>query len=112
MSPLCKCRDEIDAVLGCRDVVTLRHLAEAGLSASTSTLNSDASESNNSELPGQDASPEARTERKKKRKRARPEDGNEEGDLIKSSLLGMEKQRKEMNAFMENFEIKSNKLTQ
>lgn len=95
--------DEIDAVLGCRDVVTLRHVAEAGTSASTSTLNSDASESNNSELPGQDASPEARTERKKKRKRARPEDGNEEGDLIKSSLLGMEKQRKEMNAFMENF---------
>ena len=57
--------DEIDAVLGCRDVVTLRHVAEAGTSASTSTLNSDASESNNSELPGQDASPEARTERKK-----------------------------------------------
>ena len=86
--------DEIDAVLGCRDVVTLRHVAEAGTSASTSAPNSDASESNNSELPGQDTSPETRTERKKKSKRARPVEGNEEGDLIKSSLLGMEKQRK------------------
>ena len=95
--------DEIDAVLGCRDVVTLRHVAEAGTSASTSAPNSNASESNNSELPGQNTSPEARTERKKKRKRARPEEEDEEGDLIKSSLPGMEKQRKEMNKFMENF---------
>ena len=64
----------------CQDVVTLRHVAEAGTSTSTSAPNSDASESNNSELPG-----------KKKRKRAKPEEGNE-GDLIKSSMLGMEKQ--------------------
>lgn len=65
----------------CRDVVTLQHVAKAGTSTSTSAPNSNASESNNSELPG-----------KKKRKRAKPEEGNEEGDLIKSSLLGMEKQ--------------------
>ena len=77
--------DEIDAVLGCRGVVTLRHVAEGGTSASTSAPNSDASESNNRELPGQDTSPEAQTERKKKRKKARPEEGNEEGDLLKSS---------------------------
>ena len=42
-------------------------------------------------------------ERKKKRKRARPQEGNEEGDLIKVSLVGMEKQRKEMNTMMESF---------
>lgn len=42
-------------------------------------------------------------ERKRKCKRARAEEGNEEGDLIKSSLLGMEKQWNEMNAFMETF---------
>ena len=42
-------------------------------------------------------------ERKKKRKRARPQEGDEEGDLIKASLVGMEKQRKEMNTMMESF---------
>ena len=93
--------DEIDAVLGCRDVVTLRNVAEA--SASTSAAKSDATESKDNELLGQDTSPEARTERKKKRKRARPQEGDEEGDLIKASLVGMEKQRKEMNTMMESF---------
>ena len=77
--------DEIDAVLGCRDVVTLRHVAEARTRASTSAPNSNASKSNNSESPGQGTSSETRTERKKKCKRARPEEGDEEGDLIKSS---------------------------
>ena len=93
--------DEIDAVLGCRDVVTLRNVAEA--SASTSAAKSDATKSKDNELLGQDTSPEARTERKKKRKRARPQEGDEEGDLIKASLVGMEKQRKEMNTMMESF---------
>lgn len=65
--------DEIDAVLGCRDVVTLRHVAEA------------ASESENTALSGQDTSHKARTERKKKCKWARPEKGDEEGDLINRS---------------------------
>ena len=92
-----------DAVLGCRDVVTLRNVAEAGASASTSAAKSDATESKDNELLGQDTSPEARTERKKKRKRARPQEGDEEGDLIKASLVGMEKQRKEMNTMMESF---------
>ena len=93
--------DEIDAVLGCRDVVTLCNVAEA--SASTSATKSNATESKDNELLGQDTSPEARTERKKKRKRARPQEGDEEGDLIKASLVGMEKQRKEMNTMMESF---------
>ena len=95
--------NEIDAVLGCRDVVTLRHVAEAGTSASTSVAKSDATEAKDNELLGQDSSPEARTERKKKHKRARPEEGDEEGDLIKSSLVGMEKQLKEMSTMMESF---------
>ena len=95
--------DEIDAVLGCRDVVTLRNVAEAGASASTSAAKSDATESMDNELLGQDTSPEARTERKKKRKRARPQEGDEEEDLIKASLVDMEKQRKEMNTMMESF---------
>ncbi|CAH3161349.1 unnamed protein product, partial [Pocillopora meandrina] len=55
--------DEIDAVLGCRDVVTLRNVAEAGASASTSAAKSDATESKDNELLGQDTSPEARTKR-------------------------------------------------
>lgn len=83
--------------------ITLRNVAEAGASASTSAAKSDATESKDNELLGQDTSPEARTERKKKRKRARPQEGDEEGDLIKASLVGMEKQRKEMNTMMESF---------
>ena len=42
----------------------------------------------------------------------RPEEGKEEGDLIKSSLLGMEKQRRDVNAFMENITDKDARTMQ
>ena len=86
--------EEIDAVLGCRDVVTLPNVAEAGSSASISAA---------TPTESQEWSPEARTERKRKRKRARTEEQDEEErDLLKSSLTGLETQRKDMNAFMES----------
>ena len=92
--------EEIDAVLGCRDVVTLRNVAEAGSSASISA----ATPTSAGETESQESSPEARTERKRKRKRARTEEQDEEErDLLKSSLTGLETQRKDMNAFMESF---------
>ena len=69
--------EEIDAVLGCRDVVTLQHVAEAGTSEGSASKKS----------AGEETSPEARTDRKKKRKRARSEEKNEERELIKSQFL-------------------------
>ena len=51
--------EEIHAVLACRDVVTLQHVAEAGTS--------EASAANKS--AGQETSPEARTGREKKIRR-------------------------------------------
>jgi len=92
--------EEIDAVLGCRDGVTLQNVAEAGSSARSSPS---ASETNVA-LAGQETSPQARTERKKKRERARVEEqDDEERELLRSSLSGLEKQRKDMNSFMDNF---------
>ena len=85
--------EEIDSVLGCRDVVTLQHVAEAGTSEGSAANKS----------AGEETSPEARTDRKKKRKRARSEEKDEERELIKSSMVGMDRQRQDMNRLMENF---------
>ena len=90
-----------------RTNVTTRSRSRNECINSSSAPTSDASESDNSELPGQDTSPEARTERKKKNVK---ELGLTKG-MIKSSLLGMEKQRKEMNALMENFTYKGSRAT-
>ena len=55
------------------------------------------------DLTGQEKSPEARTSGEKKRERARAEEQDNERELIKSSMSGMESQRQDMNKFMENF---------
>ena len=68
-------------------------MAEAGTSETSATTKS----------AGQETSPEARTDRKKKHKRARSEEQDEERELIKSPMAGMERQRQDMNKFMENF---------
>ena len=92
--------EEIDVVLGCRNVVTLRNVAEVGSSASISV----ATPTGAGEKESQESSPKARTEQKRKRKRARTEEQDyEQRDLLKSSLTGLETQRKDMNAFMESF---------
>ena len=68
-----------EIVLGCRDVVTIRHAAVARTSTATST----ASKSENTELSvGQETSPETRTDHKKKHKRAKAKDSDEERDLM------------------------------
>ncbi|XP_020616793.1 uncharacterized protein LOC110054779 [Orbicella faveolata] len=80
--------DEIDAVLGCRDIVTLRHVQEAGDSPSTTSCSADSesplnvsAESSIEKEPMESALPlKSRLERKKgprKRKR-KPEDADGE----------------------------------
>jgi len=80
--------DEIDAVLGCCDIMTLRHVQEAGDSPSTTTCSADSgspmnvsAESSIEKEPMESALPlKSCLERKKgpsKRKR-KPEDANRE----------------------------------
>jgi len=63
--------EEIDAVLGCRDIVTLRQVAEAG-----DTKNSENFAKNGTEEI--ETSPANRAERKRKRKREEEEEKEEE----------------------------------
>ena len=91
--------EEIDAVLGCRDVVTLRHVVEAGASASDSCKEQD-----NFEETDPCTSGENRSDRKRKRKRAQVEEQDEEErNMLKESMSGLQEQRKEMREFMETF---------
>ena len=86
--------EEINYVLGCRDVVALQHVAEAGTSEAFSAA---------IESAGQEMNPEARRDHKKKRRRATAKEQDEEIEPIKSFVSGMERQRQDMNKFMENF---------
>ena len=91
--------EEIDAVLGCRDVVTLRHVVEAGASTSDSCKEHD-----NFEETDPCTSGENRSDRKRKRKRARVEEQDEEErNMLKESMSGLQEQSKEMREFMETF---------
>ena len=93
--------EEIDQVLGCRDGVTLRHVAQAG-SSSGSTV--DVQEGNDEEKTEQEGKKEKRTQRKLSRKRAREDvKDEEEKEMFKAAFSGMEEQRKEMSSFMSNF---------
>ena len=85
--------EEIDAVLGCRDVAIL-HMAEAGTSKAISAP---------TKFVGQETSPEARTNCKKKHKRARTEEQDEDGELIESSMSGTERQQQDIKKVHENF---------
>ena len=76
--------EEIDSVLGCRDVVALQHVAEAGTSEAVSAA---------IESAGQEMSPEARRDHKKKRRRATAKEQDEEIEPIKSFESGVERQR-------------------
>ena len=82
--------EEIDPVLGCRDVAIL-HMAEAGTSKAISAPTKSA---------GQETSPEARTNCKKKRKRARTEEQDEDRELLKSSMSGTERQQQDIKKCM------------
>ena len=94
--------EEIDEVLGCRDGVTLRHVAQAGSSSGVGAV----VEANNEEeiAEGEDSKKVKRTQRKMSRKRAREEVKNdEEKEMFKAAFSGMEERRKEMSSFMANF---------
>jgi len=91
--------EEIDAVLGCRNVVTHRHVVEAGASASDSCKEQD-----NGEETDPCASGESRSDRKRKRKRAWVEEQDEEErNMLKESMSGLQEQREEMREFRETF---------
>ena len=93
--------EEIDQVLGCRDGVTLRHVAQAG-SSSGSTV--DVEEGNDEEKTEQEGKKEKRTQRKLSRKRVREDvKDEEEKEMFKAAFSVMEEQRKEMSSFMSNF---------
>ena len=88
--------EEIDAVLGCRDIVTLRHVAEAGDSKNSDNF----AENGTEEI---ETSPANRAERKRKRKREEEEEKEEERKLMQATLSTFEEQRQEMRDFMRAF---------
>ena len=89
--------EEIDVVLGCRDIVTLRHVAEAG-----DSKNSDNFAKNGTEEI--ETSPANHAERKRKRKREEEEEKEEEErKLMRAALSTFEEQRQEMRDFMRAF---------
>ena len=59
---------------------------------------------NEEEIVAEDSKKEKRTQRKLSRKRAREEENDQEyKEMFKAAFSGMEEQRKEMTAFMANF---------
>lgn len=79
--------------------MTLRHVVEAGASASDCCKEQD-----NCEETDPCTSGENRSDRKRKRKRARVEEQDEEErNMLKESMSGLQEQRKEMREFMETF---------
>lgn len=94
--------DEIDAVLGCRDVVTLRHVAGSNVNTSTSpTSSSTGAESDN---PTDSSVVDQRKERKRRKLAKESEVADEENDFLKKSLQEQKDQREEMGLFMRNFQ--------
>lgn len=100
--------DEIDAVLGCREIVALKHVEEAGSSTSNNSAHDESgtnSYSNDEEEDGNKSKKKMeRNERKKKRKRAiKEEEEEEERKFFKAAVSGLEAQREDMNSFVQNF---------
>ena len=89
--------DEIDGVMGCRDIVTLSNVKEAGSAVSQD-------EEASSSEGGCVQKKEARTSRKKTKKREREEENdNEERKMFRAAFSGLETQRNDMNTFVTNF---------
>ena len=98
--------EEIDDVLGCRDIVTLQNVQEAGSVLQESERNkttTDASVECHDDA-GITSKEEARSARKKTKKREREEEKDDEDrKMFKSALSGLESQRSDMNSFVTNF---------
>ena len=89
--------DEIHGVMGCRDIVTLGKMKEAGSAVSQD-------EEPSSSEGGCVQKKEARTPRKKTKKREREEENdNEERKMFGAAFSGLETQRNDINTFVTNF---------
>lgn len=98
--------EEIDAVMGCREIVTLGNVKEAGSAVSER-------EEATSEEGDCIEKKEARTLRKKTKKREREEENeNEDRKMFPAAFTGLETQRNDMNNFVNNFtRIQEQQLT-
>lgn len=88
------------------DAVTLNHVSDLEAGAASATTSSSHTASDNDDSDGVDIykTKESRTERKKSKKRQKVEaKDDEEREMLKSSLEGLNEQRKNTNAFMDNF---------
>lgn len=91
---------EIDEVLGCRDGVTLRHVAQAGSSSGGTSVDEEKASNEKEIVVEEESKKEKRTQRKLSRKRAREEEKDEEEkEMFKAAFSGS----KEMSTFMTNF---------
>ena len=110
--------DEIDEVLGCRDIVTLSHVSEAGTTSTHASSSPTSSETSASSAASDDQSgklkedagerkkKEVRNDRKKTRKRTRAdlEEGEEEERReFRESMDTFKKCGGNLNTFMANF---------
>ncbi|PFX21293.1 hypothetical protein AWC38_SpisGene14233 [Stylophora pistillata] len=124
--------NEIDTILGCRDIVTLRNVSEAGTSGSSSPLNISHSSSADSPAGSDDldAQPDkneqsqrepkkkdardARTDRKKqsrKRNRAAVKEGDEEERReLRESMDAFKKCGENLSNFMETSETQKQQM--
>ena len=98
--------EEIDAVMCCREIVTLGNVKEAGSAVSER-------EEATSEEGDCIEKKEARTSRKKTKKREREEENeNEDRKMFRAALTGLETQRNDMKNFVNNFtRIQEQQLT-
>ena len=88
--------DKIDAVMGCRDILTLSNVKEAG----SAVLEQEANVQDQGDCVEKE---EARTSRKKTKNREREEEhDNEDRKMFQAAFAGLETQRKDMNAFVNN----------
>ena len=128
--------DKIDRVLGTRDVVTLKHVVEAGMRTDSPIPNLTSPSTDDSVAPGSSSgtpSPQpstrgtsgtssgessnavnrpsrARKERKRATKRKIPEDGKDkEATLLKRSIESIEKQGKKLTEIMQGLQENQSK---
>lgn len=109
--------NEIDEILGCRDVMTFRHVIESGAAAKEEDNEDDSSAGTSEEGPATPLSAkQKRTERKLERKRPRKSEtvkdaAAEETELLKSVVADMKEERAESKEFMQKFsELQSKQL--
>jgi len=98
--------EEMDSVMGCREIVTLGNVKEAGSTVSES-------EEATSKQGDCIEKKEARTSRKKTKKREREEENeNEDRKMFWAAFTGLETQWNDVNNFVNNFmRIQEQQLT-